>query len=78
MPRAPQTPSYGGATAGFAYEAEVARAGPEYSPQTPSAPCEKKIPRFCGEGLLKILDFGYFVFILIWWQTDKKQAEPET
>ncbi len=29
------------------------------------------IPRFCVEGLPKFLDFGYFV--LIWWQTDKKQ-----
>ncbi len=29
------------------------------------------IPWFCVEGLPKILDFGYFVFI--WWQTDKKQ-----
>ncbi len=29
------------------------------------------IPRFCVEGLLKILNFGDF--ILIWWQTDKKQ-----
>ncbi len=28
----------------------------------------------CG-GSAKILDFGYFV--LIWWQTDKKQESPE-
>ncbi len=29
------------------------------------------IPRFCLEGLLKILDFDYFV--LIWWKSNKKQ-----
>ena len=33
------------------------------------------IPWFCVEGLLKTLDFGYFV--LIWWQTDKKQENFE-
>ncbi len=33
------------------------------------------IPRFCVEGLPKILDFGYFA--LIWWQTHKKQESPE-
>ena len=30
---------------------------------------QSAIHTFCVEGLLKILDFGYFV--LIWWQTDK-------
>ena len=34
-------------------------------------PIQSAIPRFCVAGLPKILDFGYFV--LIWWQTDKKQ-----
>ena len=29
------------------------------------------ITRFCAKGMPKKLDFGYFV--LIWWQTDKKQ-----
>ncbi len=29
------------------------------------------IPRFCVDGLPKCLNFVYFV--LIWWQTDKKQ-----
>ncbi len=32
-------------------------------------------PRFCVEGLPKILDFDYFV--LIWWQSDKKTRNPE-
>ena len=35
--------------------------------------CYSQIPRFCVEGLPKILDFGYFV--LIWWQTDDKKQE---
>ncbi len=35
--------------------------------------CLNAIPRFCVEGLPKILDFGYFVFT--WWQTDKKQEK---
>ncbi len=33
------------------------------------------IPRFCGEGLPKMLDFNYFV--LIWWQTDQKQEQSK-
>ncbi len=32
------------------------------------------IPKFCVEGLPKILDFGYFV--LIWWETNEKQELP--
>ena len=32
------------------------------------------IPRFCVEGLPKILDVGYFVPVLILWQSDKKQT----
>ncbi len=33
------------------------------------------IPRFCVEGLPKILDFVYFV--LFCWQTDKKIRNPK-
>ncbi len=35
----------------------------------PSQTILSAIPRFCVEGLPKILDFVYFA--LIWWQTDK-------
>ncbi len=48
---------------------------PEFGLSEQARKLKSAIPRFCVEGLPKILDFGYFV--LIWQQTGKKTRNPE-